>query len=165
MGLTGIATGEIGDKAQEPAVDPKRAIRKKTITCVECGQTFKTITKRHLESHGLTPAEYKEKWGYPKHQPLSCRETAKARSERMKTCSFGRRQAKARRLRPGNPKPSRSHYQDRRGPSARMGLSSFNESSKRHHRRGPMRPRRYETDKPYGFSTRSSYKPHERSKR
>jgi predicted transcriptional regulator len=84
MGLTGIATGEHGDKAQEPVVDPKKAIRKKTITCVECGKTFKTITKRHLESHGLTPAEYKAKWGYPKSQPLSCRDTAKARSERMK---------------------------------------------------------------------------------
>lgn len=84
MGLTGITTGEHGEKAQEPTVDPRKAIRKKTITCVECGKTFKTITKRHLESHGLTPAEYKAKWGYPKGQPLSCRDTAKARSERMK---------------------------------------------------------------------------------
>ena len=84
MGLSGIASGEIGDKTQEPVIDPKKAIRKKTITCVECGKTFKTITKRHLESHGLTPAEYKAKWGYPKSQPLSCRDTAKARSERMK---------------------------------------------------------------------------------
>lgn len=84
MGLSGIASGELSDKAQEPVVDPKQAIRKKTITCVECGKTFKTITKRHLESHGLTSAEYKAKWGYPKGQPLSCRDTAKARSERMK---------------------------------------------------------------------------------
>ena len=53
MGLTGIASGEIGDKTQEPTVDPRKAIRKKTITCVECGKTFKTITKRHLETHGL----------------------------------------------------------------------------------------------------------------
>jgi len=97
MGLSGIISGELGDKAQEPAVDPKKAIRKKTITCVECGKTFKTITKRHLESHGLTPTEYREKWGYPKGQPLSCRETAKARSERMKNMELWKKTGKGKR--------------------------------------------------------------------
>lgn len=93
-GLTGIASGEFGDKAQEPAVDPRKAIKKKTIICVECGKTFKTITKRHLETHGLTPIEYKEKWGYPRSQPLSCRETAKARSERMKNMQLWKKTGK-----------------------------------------------------------------------
>lgn len=68
----------------KPVVDPKRAIKQKSITCLECGRSFKSISRKHLESHGLTPDEYRAKWGYPRRSPLSCRETAKSRSQRMK---------------------------------------------------------------------------------
>lgn len=48
-------------KQQEPFVDPKKAIREKSVICLECGKTFKVLTKRHLATHGLTPTEYKAK--------------------------------------------------------------------------------------------------------
>ncbi|EGB16352.1 transcriptional regulator, MucR family [Pseudodesulfovibrio mercurii] len=93
-GLRELANGEAAPTRQEPPVDPKRAIRNKSIVCLECGRTFKTLSKRHLESHGLTPDEYRAKWGYKKRTPLSCRETAKARSERMKEMKLWTRTGK-----------------------------------------------------------------------
>ncbi|WP_394699815.1 MucR family transcriptional regulator [uncultured Pseudodesulfovibrio sp.] len=89
-----MAHGEVVLTRQVPHVDPKRAIRNKSIVCLECGRTFKTLSKRHLESHGLTPDEYRAKWGYKKRAPLSCRETAKARSERMKEMKLWTRTGK-----------------------------------------------------------------------
>ncbi|XXJ18882.1 MucR family transcriptional regulator [Desulfovibrio caledoniensis] len=93
-GLQRIAEGGAEPSKQEPPVDPKRAIRDKSIVCLECGRTFKTLSKKHLESHGLTSDQYREKWGYKKRAPLSCRETAKARSERMKAMKLWTRTGK-----------------------------------------------------------------------
>lgn len=93
-GLQKIAEGDAEPPKQEPPCDPKRAIRNKSIVCLECGRTFKTLSKKHLESHGLTPDEYRAKWGYKKRAPLSCRETAKARSERMKEMKLWTRTGK-----------------------------------------------------------------------
>ena len=86
--------GEQHGSAAKPAVDPRRAIKLKAITCLECGRSFKSISRKHLESHGLTPDEYREKWGYPKRSPLSCRETAQARSKRMKDMKLWTRTGK-----------------------------------------------------------------------
>ncbi|WP_018124599.1 MucR family transcriptional regulator [Desulfovibrio oxyclinae] len=93
-GLQKIAQGEADPPKQEPPCDPKRAIRNKSIVCLECGRTFKTLSKKHLESHGLTPDEYRAKWGYRKRAPLSCRETAKARADRMKEMKLWTRTGK-----------------------------------------------------------------------
>ncbi|SOB59852.1 Transcriptional regulator, MucR family [Pseudodesulfovibrio profundus] len=92
--LRKIADGYIEPPRQEPPCDPRRAIRNKSIVCLECGRTFKALSKKHLESHGLTPDEYRAKWGYKKRAPLSCRETAKARSERMKEMKLWTRTGK-----------------------------------------------------------------------
>ncbi|MFP4317252.1 MAG: MucR family transcriptional regulator [Desulfovibrionales bacterium] len=66
-----------------PAIDPKKAIREKSIVCLECGKTFKVLTKRHLALHGLTPAEYKEKYGYRKGTSLIAKGLARDRRKKM----------------------------------------------------------------------------------
>jgi len=68
----------------EPAVDPKKAIREKSVICLECGKSFKVLTKKHLASHGLTPEEYKAKWGYKKGTSLVAKALARERRKKMK---------------------------------------------------------------------------------
>ena len=68
----------------EPLVDPKKAIREKSVICLECGKSFKVLTKKHLASHGLTPEEYKEKWGYKKGTSLVAKALARERRKKMK---------------------------------------------------------------------------------
>lgn len=79
------------EKAQEPAIDPKKAIREKSVICLECGKTFKVLTKRHLATHGLTPAEYKQKWGYKKGTALIAKSLARERRKKMQEMQLWRR--------------------------------------------------------------------------
>jgi predicted transcriptional regulator len=81
------ALAENGGATQEsapPACDPKKAIKEKSVSCVECGKTFKVLTKKHLGTHGLTPEEYREKCGYKKGAPLVCKELQRERRKKMK---------------------------------------------------------------------------------
>ncbi|MFW6323641.1 MAG: MucR family transcriptional regulator [Desulfovibrionales bacterium] len=81
--IQGISEGTISTEEQQPAVDPKKALREKSVVCLECGKTFKVITKKHLASHGLTPAEYKQKWGYKKGTALIAKGLARQRRKKM----------------------------------------------------------------------------------
>ncbi len=87
--------GEPAGEAQEPAVDPKKAIREKSVICLECGKSFKVLTKRHLATHDLTPAEYKEKWGYKKGTSLIAKSLGRERRKKMQEMQLWKRRKKA----------------------------------------------------------------------
>ena len=64
--------------------DPRKSIKEKSITCLECGKTFKILTRKHLASHGLDAVEYREKWGLKKDTPLVCKGLRRERRKKMK---------------------------------------------------------------------------------
>lgn len=64
--------------------DPRKSIKEKSITCLECGKTFKILTRKHLASHGLDAVEYHEKWGLKKDTPLVCKGLQRERRKKMK---------------------------------------------------------------------------------
>lgn len=70
-------------QVQEPVVDPKRAIRLNHVICVECGAKYKILSKKHLATHGLTPDEYREKWGYKKGTSLVCKSVTQQRRDKI----------------------------------------------------------------------------------
>ena len=69
--------------AEDASIDSKKAIKEKSITCLVCGKVFKLITKKHLATHGLTPEEYLEKFGYKKGTALVSKALRKARKRKM----------------------------------------------------------------------------------
>ncbi len=75
---------ESAESAGESAIDPTKAIKEKSITCVECGRSFKLLTKKHLATHGLTSDEYRERCGYKKNMPLVCKNLQRERRKKMK---------------------------------------------------------------------------------
>ncbi|WP_456325743.1 MucR family transcriptional regulator [Desulfonauticus submarinus] len=79
------------DTSQAPVIDPKKAIKERSIICLECGKSFKVLTKKHLASHGLTPKEYKEKWGYKKNTSLVCKSLARERRKKMESMKLWER--------------------------------------------------------------------------
>ena len=96
-GIAAIDSGQEGSKPEDstaPAMDPKKAIKEASITCLECGKSFKVITKKHLAVHGLTPEEYKAKYGYKKSQTLACKSLARERRNKMKDMKLWERRAK-----------------------------------------------------------------------
>lgn len=90
--------GEVGaedeDAVAAPTADPKKAIREKSIICLESGKSFKVLTKRHLAKFGLTPEEYREKWGYAKKTPLVCKELQRQRRKKMKDMKLWEKRVK-----------------------------------------------------------------------
>ena len=74
----------------------KRSIKEKSIVCLECGKTFKVITKKHLILHGLDAVSYRAKWGLKKGTPLTCKELQRARRQKMKDMKLWEKRAMAR---------------------------------------------------------------------
>ena len=54
------------------------------------GKPYKTL-KRHLARHGMTPAEYRERYGLKKDYPIVAPAYAAARSEMAKKIGLGRK--------------------------------------------------------------------------
>lgn len=71
-------------EAEITAVDSSKALKEKSITCLECGKSFKIITRRHLAMHDMSPEEYRDKYGYKKDMPLVCKSLQRERRKKMK---------------------------------------------------------------------------------
>ena len=92
---TGQAAGEgaTADAPPAPAVPIDSSVGKDAITCLDCGKSFKTL-KRHLSTeHGLSPAEYKARWGLSKEYPLVAPSYSKRRAATAKKIGLGRKKA------------------------------------------------------------------------
>ncbi|MDX8479064.1 MucR family transcriptional regulator [Mesorhizobium sp. VK24D] len=88
---------KIGQRAEPetpalvPAVNPKRSVFPDYIVCLEDGKKFKSL-KRHLGVHyGLTPNEYREKWGLKPDYPMVAPNYAAQRSVLAKSSGLGRK--------------------------------------------------------------------------
>ena len=78
-------------EARKPALNPKRSIYPDYIICLEDGKRFKSL-RRHLSSDfGMTPDEYRSKWGLPADYPMVAPNYAAARSELAKKMGRGRK--------------------------------------------------------------------------
>lgn len=76
-----------------PAVNPKRSVFPDYIICLEDGKKFKSL-KRHLNVHyGLTPDEYRVKWGLKSDYPMVAPNYAAQRSALAKSSGLGRKPA------------------------------------------------------------------------
>jgi predicted transcriptional regulator len=67
--------------AKAAAVNWRKSITKHAVTCLECGESFKQLSLRHLRSHGLDNRSYRTKYGIPPTQPLSARATTERRRQ------------------------------------------------------------------------------------
>ena len=74
----------------KPAVPVKKSVTPDYIVCLEDGKKLKML-KRHLaSSYGITPDEYRAKWGLPSDYPMVAPNYAKARSEMAVRIGLGR---------------------------------------------------------------------------
>ena len=84
--------GSIAQPAAEPlvpAVNPKRSIFPDHIICLEDGKKFKSL-KRHLRTDfGLSPDEYRAKWGLPADYPMVAPNYSATRSALAKSSGLG----------------------------------------------------------------------------
>jgi predicted transcriptional regulator len=76
-----------------PAVNPKRSITPDYLISLEDGKRYKSM-KRHLGGRGLTPEQYREKWGLPRDYPMVAPNYSKARSDLAKQMQLGQQRRK-----------------------------------------------------------------------
>lgn len=85
-------------KAPEPLVPPvsiKKSLTDDYMISLEDGKRYKSL-KRHLSGRGLTPAQYRTKWGLPNDYPMVAPSYARQRSELAKQLGLGQQRRKDR---------------------------------------------------------------------
>jgi predicted transcriptional regulator len=98
--LSGISTASSApEPKQDPAVSIRSSIKPDYIVCLEDGKKLKML-KRHLMTHyGLTPDDYRRKWGLAADYPMVAPNYAEQRRTLAKSIGLGtkggRRKAKA----------------------------------------------------------------------
>ena len=78
----------------KPAVPVKKSVTDDYIISLEDGRKFKSL-KRYLGTLGMTPAEYRAKWGLPADYPMVAPTYAAKRSELAKDFGLGRKRRDA----------------------------------------------------------------------
>jgi predicted transcriptional regulator len=87
---------EGGPEADAPPVDPRKSIQRNYIINLEDGKKYKQLTTRTLAKYGLTPAEYRKKWGFSARQPLAAKALSAKRRKTAKALGLGEKLQKAR---------------------------------------------------------------------
>ena len=78
----------------KPAVNVKKSITPDYLICLEDGKKFKSL-KRHLRTHfGLTPDQYRDKWGLAPDYPMVAPNYATSRSTLAKNMGLGLKRGK-----------------------------------------------------------------------
>ncbi|ACA20991.1 transcriptional regulator, MucR family [Methylobacterium sp. 4-46] len=71
-----------------PPVPIKKTITPDFLISLEDGRQYKSL-KRHLSTRGLTPEQYRQKWGLPPDYPMVAANYAAQRSELAKASGLG----------------------------------------------------------------------------
>lgn len=107
--LTQAGEGEAAKPAAErpkPAVSVRKSVTPDFIICLEDGVKLKML-KRHLRTHyGLTPQQYRDKWGLPADYPMVAPNYAERRSKLAKQIGLGAKGGGAKRRRRARAKPA-----------------------------------------------------------
>lgn len=91
--LSGLGQApEVETLALTPAVNPKKSVFPDYIVSLEDGRKFKSM-KRYLGLLGMTPDEYRAKWGLPHDYPMVAPAYSAARSALAKQMGLGRKAA------------------------------------------------------------------------
>ncbi len=92
------AIGRLGqpdepEKVQTPAVSIRRSVQQNYVVCLDCG--FRAvILRRHIRvQHGLTPDEYRHRWGLKDNHALIAPAYSERRSSLAKELGLGRKAA------------------------------------------------------------------------
>ncbi|MEN3234712.1 MucR family transcriptional regulator [Methylobacterium ajmalii] len=94
IGSVYAALSKLGAQAEsepvrpEPPVPVRKTVTPDHIVSLEDGRPYKTL-KRHLAGRGLTPDEYRKKWGLPPDYPMVAANYAAQRSELAKASGLG----------------------------------------------------------------------------
>jgi predicted transcriptional regulator len=80
---------------QAPAVPVKKSVTPDYLICLEDGKRVKMLKRYLRTSYGMTPAQYRAKWGLPVDYPMAAPNYTLARSDFAKKVGFGTKKARS----------------------------------------------------------------------
>ena len=75
-----------------PPVPIKKSITPDFLISLEDGKRYRSL-KRHLAGRGLTPEQYREKWGLPRDYPMVAPNYSARRSELARSMGLGQKRS------------------------------------------------------------------------
>lgn len=84
-------TAETEAPKQEPAVSIRSSVKPDYIVCLEDGKKLKMLRRHLMTTYGMTPDDYRAKWGLPKDYPMVAPNYAQMRAELAKQIGLGHR--------------------------------------------------------------------------
>lgn len=87
-GLGGVV--EVEQPKLEPAVSIRASIKRDHLVCLEDGKKMKMLKRHLMTEHGMTPAEYRERWGLAADYPMVAPDYADTRRDLALKIGLGR---------------------------------------------------------------------------
>lgn len=75
----------------QPAVSIRASVKPDYIVCLEDGKKMKMLKRHLMTSYGMTPEDYRERWGLPADYPMVAPNYAEKRRELAKKIGLGRK--------------------------------------------------------------------------
>ena len=95
--LTGISGSQSAAEAKpEPKVSIRSSIKPDYIVCLEDGKKQKMLKRHLMTNHGMTPDEYRQKWGLAADYPMVAPNYAEQRRTLAKSIGLGTKRRKTR---------------------------------------------------------------------
>ncbi len=94
--MVGSELGALGQPPEEPdiavpAVPIEDSVRRDGLVCLVCGKRFKTLRRHLLSAHGLTPGDYRERYGLDRDYPMVSPASSAQRAEIARQAGLGLR--------------------------------------------------------------------------
>lgn len=112
-------------EAPKPAVPIKKSITPDYLISLENGQKFRSLKRHLMTSYGMTPDDYRTKWGLPADYPMVAPNYAAQRSELAKSLGLGRKGGEENAA-PAEPEPAPAPKKRGRKPKAGTASSDTN---------------------------------------
>lgn len=95
--LSGISgSSAAAEEKPQPKVSIRSSIKPDYIVCLEDGKKQKMLKRHLMTSHGMTPSEYREKWGLGADYPMVAPNYAEQRRALAKSIGLGTKRKRTR---------------------------------------------------------------------
>jgi predicted transcriptional regulator len=95
--LSGLGTPTAAPEVRaEPAVPVRSSIKPDYIVCLEDGKKLKMLKRHLMTAYGMTPDDYRTKWGLPADYPMVAPNYAEARRVLAKSIGLGTTKSRTR---------------------------------------------------------------------
>ena len=89
--LSGLEDAAAEQALPEPAVAIRNSVKKDHIVCLEDGKKLKMLKRHLMTAYGMTPDEYRTRWGLPADYPMVAPNYSETRRKLAKDIGLGRK--------------------------------------------------------------------------